>query len=1145
MSMSGSHATMDPWDQFTDNLATDLAPFISLFGERLSKQFLSESVSLLDNFIFALAPLGILTALVSVVRVCGTSSLRAFVGRAQEGPGEAESELLSCVSETTGELFNDNGISRIFGRPRILEVVVWEDYDPLSKQSYWKIGTLRDALQQGAWVPGDGSWILDEKDYLPELDIPNLSLNKGIERRSPFWFYSAAALGLVLQVGVIMYGALTVFIYPGRFKKDGQPVESYAFPLFLFGTLSLCTGMFFCAFIIERSSSECYLHAEKPSKLYWLQPGRQHVGDQVFEAFLGVTEGSDSQATDDMTYIKSVRSRRQPGKSSLFLIATVTTIGFIAQFVGLRGLHATVILAQLGATLIMAIVRTCLRTKRIGPEQNRFDGQERQLMSHKRQELDSFAFHLENMKSFGLVSTLTRTPPSSYQSSLLSTATIDSSVQTVGNATRLIQTRARLAELTLGNDRKPKAWNDLPIRQIARSLAGAIETAMELLSTWKNDRNDSFSFDLSLLCQSHHKSIAPMLETYTITLERADDSLQWRVDRNELEAIVGLWTWSMLKSDPKWLQEGLGRIVGLSESEARAPETDLYFHKWIFRQTEARMVSSKMIALPQQMFGYYSDEYPDDKEILVVRTKNKLEKMVAQDIYIQFFRSALEGLGELGGDTNILPSSHSRLVAHNSHLDNLVECFEFSGLGSREDALLCIVPTLKNRGLLPELAADSCFMREHLYQLVGSNKWSEAFSIAYWLCERCGGKEFEYSIHELGYLCHLAMIHRDGNVQAEALRYVKLAMQGDPRTLFFENMKNQRPPNWVGTPEQRVFWSNFTDQLKWMVWHISDKNTQNQSIRTAVSQLGINEDSLIGANGSDGQPQKGMETAIRLLTTDDESQVLGVDDRLALDWACQYSQHAILGWLIAKWVEFDNRCRAGFIFNYIIWSAEGKYRIALDLLKRRGVNLDMQGPLNGMAPIVYAITESNHIAVHELLDAGADVDVRGPTMETPLMIACDIGCRSIILLLLQYGAKVNTQNVTGMGSLMACAAAGHVDVARTLLDHGADVNLKNSEGCTSMMAAAAEDEVELMQLLYSRGADIDAQNNSGHTALIWAAQNRCTKAMELLLGYGADVHRQTCDGETAWDWVRMKYSPDEVQWLGSKWADRGSRIDSH
>ena len=79
----------DGWDDFSNNLATDLAPFLSLFGEQITKQYLSESISLLDYLIFALAPMGVLTAVVSAIRVCGSSSLRAFIGRAQEGQGNA------------------------------------------------------------------------------------------------------------------------------------------------------------------------------------------------------------------------------------------------------------------------------------------------------------------------------------------------------------------------------------------------------------------------------------------------------------------------------------------------------------------------------------------------------------------------------------------------------------------------------------------------------------------------------------------------------------------------------------------------------------------------------------------------------------------------------------------------------------------------------------------------------------------------------------------------------------------------------------------------------------------------------------------------------------------------------------------------
>src|SRR5689334_5532985 len=48
----------DGWDDFANNLATDLAPILQLFGEQVTKQYLSESTNILDNIIFAMAPLG-------------------------------------------------------------------------------------------------------------------------------------------------------------------------------------------------------------------------------------------------------------------------------------------------------------------------------------------------------------------------------------------------------------------------------------------------------------------------------------------------------------------------------------------------------------------------------------------------------------------------------------------------------------------------------------------------------------------------------------------------------------------------------------------------------------------------------------------------------------------------------------------------------------------------------------------------------------------------------------------------------------------------------------------------------------------------------------------------------------------------------
>lgn len=48
----------DSGDDFSNNLFSDLAPLLTLFGEQVANQFLSQSMGWADNIIFAMAPLG-------------------------------------------------------------------------------------------------------------------------------------------------------------------------------------------------------------------------------------------------------------------------------------------------------------------------------------------------------------------------------------------------------------------------------------------------------------------------------------------------------------------------------------------------------------------------------------------------------------------------------------------------------------------------------------------------------------------------------------------------------------------------------------------------------------------------------------------------------------------------------------------------------------------------------------------------------------------------------------------------------------------------------------------------------------------------------------------------------------------------------
>lgn len=103
-----------------------LSSLLALFGENFAQQFLSESFTWLDHIIFAMAPLGIITALVGAIRVGGPTWLKAVIGRARETRASAEVELMSSTSHEVCELWNGEAIVRTMGEPIVQEIVYLE-----------------------------------------------------------------------------------------------------------------------------------------------------------------------------------------------------------------------------------------------------------------------------------------------------------------------------------------------------------------------------------------------------------------------------------------------------------------------------------------------------------------------------------------------------------------------------------------------------------------------------------------------------------------------------------------------------------------------------------------------------------------------------------------------------------------------------------------------------------------------------------------------------------------------------------------------------------------------------------------------------------------------------------------------------------
>ena len=65
-----------------------------------------------DDILLAMAPLGILTCVVSAIRVGGRKWLKALVGRARETRATAEMEIMSSTSDAICEIWSGTEIGK-------------------------------------------------------------------------------------------------------------------------------------------------------------------------------------------------------------------------------------------------------------------------------------------------------------------------------------------------------------------------------------------------------------------------------------------------------------------------------------------------------------------------------------------------------------------------------------------------------------------------------------------------------------------------------------------------------------------------------------------------------------------------------------------------------------------------------------------------------------------------------------------------------------------------------------------------------------------------------------------------------------------------------------------------------------------------
>ncbi|KAF5649007.1 ankyrin repeat [Fusarium sp. NRRL 52700] len=413
-------------DDFANNLFTDLAPLIALFGERVTMQYMSQATGWADSFTLAMAPLGILTIIVSAIRVGGPSWLKALIGRARENLAAAEVELMSSTSQDVCELWNGSDIVRSLGSPPVREFILLlpESRGNTSSSTgsfEFECKTIEEAENDGYLTTSKGSGdsekgtsahISGRKEielkelkrpnkviiiYNESTSAPNISLNVHPQKRCEVRI--AAILGTVLQVGVLVYAGFATYYHTMRFpKEENKPVSNYAFPCTASGTILLVIGLFLCADVVEKRTAEVHRRPRSGFEAYaiWVQR-EATVGDQVFRSFgifsdapreEVITSRRDNDSKKDagasfvdravqlVCYVplqileffikvldkktsSSTHNSKRSSKSTLGALLSIS--GYVIQFVGLRDMHWSVSIVQLGAVVSMTAARAAIR----------------------------------------------------------------------------------------------------------------------------------------------------------------------------------------------------------------------------------------------------------------------------------------------------------------------------------------------------------------------------------------------------------------------------------------------------------------------------------------------------------------------------------------------------------------------------------------------------------------------------------------------------------------------------------------------------------------------------------------------------------------------------------------------------------------
>ncbi|KAH6838602.1 hypothetical protein B0I37DRAFT_387349 [Chaetomium sp. MPI-CAGE-AT-0009] len=703
-----------------------------------------------------------------------------------------------------------------------------------------------------------------------DAPAPSLTLNTR-NQLSRGELYLVAVIGTLLQLGVLVFSGCATY-HPtlrSRWLKDGNPAADYAFPCNAAGTLLLVAGMLICAHVVEGSTSETrYRPVEGKARVVWLQKSGT-VNDQAFESFAIFPRQPQTLITTSQRW-GAGGSQPILGETIAVIGAMVSLCGFVAQFVGLRGLHWSSSIAQLIAIAFMVALRAWVRRNLA-----QLPASHRLLSGH---EMDWLAMTLAGdlaraswlnppRMNDGELNRQSRPP-----ATLLALQDADST--NADEPENPLQTRAQRAMMLRRDLGEVADWQG-PASAEAIALARAIEIVMDTLLGMNPGGNGKLTWHLSFPTSSEDSRN----ESVTFRVEQLGNG-NWKAFSDELEAALSLWLYSVaelenependLGDDQQMKPGGRGKNEGgrLEFKPIRSKDDTLRLlgqstealvwdlGRWV-RMDSERTNNGNILQVEKHRIvgcasnwgpGSYIYEQPihDDNNsasgnsestwTMAADSSTPLATLFAQHMFTAFMWAVAKKMeSPIPGGADIRPSERddappiwTSFALRNAKLHKMAQDIQGAGLGNLADVYLAIIPPLSIERRLPQPDAIVELARKHAnpHGHMQPGQRSNATAAYLWLLQVSKGLQEDILTRAVALLLeHLRAIidgvelleaqHVDEEMLTKALQDVDYGAQGRPWNYLIPKLKDLPGHMWALNETEESDISVIKDMLGW------------------------------------------------------------------------------------------------------------------------------------------------------------------------------------------------------------------------------------------------------------------------------------------------------------------------------------------